>query len=604
MCGLTGFAPNKNKKANIDWIKMIMVYNTARGTDSCGLYINNKVIKGIGVTADARIMLAKEKIKIDNKYENGVIIGHTRKSSYGVKSLENAHPFRIEHEGRVMWIAHNGTIHNIHELAKKYEIDATGMQVDSLILGNIMLQRGYDVLNDYKGGAALLWHFEDQPNILYAFKGASKDFSYKEIEDERPLYIAKTEEGIYVSSIIESLQCLTNKECFTLEPNKVIKITNNKYYEIQVIDREKANLQVFHQVQNGTATKTSTPITTGLFQNTMINDNFNNFVVISEPKHLYLEQSVCFSGVGFLPPKGLFYAKGRFFHNTSSNNAKFSDDCVKLAEGFYDIGFDSKNGFCAIATPSIKDTQFYFYEGVIIITSKIHEFIYIKKHNIQKIKNPTEKIRQLSSFSKHPITYLEQDFDKIKPKYQKFFFMGKDNNNYSFVPSFSYRKYELSVGTLKKIYTSNANDSFILDQDEEEQLDPNSDPNILILGGYMLLRDATKLSSSDLIEEELSWVAADIIYYFDDFDISFSGSEYLLEFISYLVNNHLDGTFDNQDQFDLFVDNFYNSNVFNLKEATKAMFSELDVEQELEEFTDYFMESIKILEENEKGSNV
>lgn len=110
MCGLTGFAPNKNKKANIDWIKMIMVYNTSRGTDSCGLYINNKVIKGIGTTADARMMLAKEKIKIDTKYENGVIIGHTRKSSHGVKSLENAHPFRIEHEGRVMYLAHNGKV--------------------------------------------------------------------------------------------------------------------------------------------------------------------------------------------------------------------------------------------------------------------------------------------------------------------------------------------------------------------------------------------------------------------------------------------------------------------------------------------------------------
>ena len=606
MCGLTGFAPNKNKKANIDWIKMIMVYNTSRGTDSCGLYINNKVIKGIGTTADARMMLAKEKIKIDNNSQNGVIIGHTRKSSHGIKSLENAHPFRIEHEGRVMWIAHNGTIHNIYELAKKYEVDTTGMQVDSLILGNIMLQRGYDVLNNYKGGAALLWHFEDEPNVLYAFKGASKEFTYKEVEDERPLFVAKTDEGIYISSIIESLECLTNKECFTLQANEVIKITNNKYFEVQVIDREKTNLQVFHQVQNGTTTKTNTPITTGLFQNTMISDNFNNFVVISEPKHLYLEQSVCFSGIGLLPSRGLFYAKGRYYFNDSSNNARLGDDCVKLANGFYDITFDSKNGFCAIATPSVKDTTFYFYEGVIIIVSKIYDFIYVKKHNIEKIKNPTEKIRQLSSFSKHPITYLEQDFDKIKSKYRKFFFMGKDNINYSFVPSFSYRKYELSLGTLKKIYTSNENDSFILDNKETE-IDIN-DPNVFIIGGYMLIRDITKLTSSDLIEEELSWLSGDNVYYFDDFGVSFYGSEYLLEFISYLVTNYLHGTFNSQDDMDIFIDNFYSSNIFNLKDAVKAMFHDIDIDQELEEFTDYFMESVKILEENnienEKSSNV
>jgi predicted hydrolase (HD superfamily) len=59
---------------------------------------------------------------------------------------------------------------------------------------------------------------------------------------------------------------------------------------------------------------------------------------------------------------------------------------------------------------------------------------------------------------------------------------------------------------------------------------------------------------------------------------------------------------------DIFIDNFYSSNIFNLKDAVKAMFHDIDIDQELEEFTDYFMEGVKILEENnienEKSSNV
>jgi hypothetical protein len=124
----------------------------------------------------------------------------------------------------------------------------------------------------------------------------------------------------------------------------------------------------------------------------------------------------------------------------------------------------------------------------------------------------------------------------------------------------------------------------------------------------MLIRDITKLTSSDLIEEELSWLSGDNVYYFDDFGVSFYGSEYLLEFISYLVTNYLHGTFNSQDDMDIFIDNFYSSNIFNLKDAVKAMFHDIDIDQELEEFTDYFMEGVKILEENnienEKSSNV
>ena len=45
MCGIFGFI--SSRPADIQKIKILGIYNATRGTDSCGIVINDKIIKGM-----------------------------------------------------------------------------------------------------------------------------------------------------------------------------------------------------------------------------------------------------------------------------------------------------------------------------------------------------------------------------------------------------------------------------------------------------------------------------------------------------------------------------------------------------------------------------
>lgn len=109
-CGLVAFAPKKKREANLDWIKLMLCYNSSRGTDSCGIYINEEIKKGIGQEADVKDWLVKNKLEYVDRNPNKLILAHMRRSSFvhGPKSAEEAHPFTFTHEGKTIIGAHNG----------------------------------------------------------------------------------------------------------------------------------------------------------------------------------------------------------------------------------------------------------------------------------------------------------------------------------------------------------------------------------------------------------------------------------------------------------------------------------------------------------------
>jgi hypothetical protein len=205
-CGLVGWSgPNG---PNPEKIKLLMIWNAwERGKDSTGIYTPSLGVKK-GIT-DARYWMSDLADVKDN-----IFIGHLRAASIGWITKENAHPF---HEGKII-LAHNGTLENHHKLADELNLDDLQWNVDSHVLtyGMAMLPN-HEILNKFLGAAALLWTDTDNPNILYVFRN-----------NERPLFRGNADNGMYFSSIKESLYAVGCTNVKEIKENNVYVINKGK----------------------------------------------------------------------------------------------------------------------------------------------------------------------------------------------------------------------------------------------------------------------------------------------------------------------------------------------------------------------------------------
>lgn len=266
MCGLVGYVGDK--PADINAIKILGMYNTTRGTDSCGISINNKVTKGVDKVANFSNFIENFNLGTSSSHNNYTILAHTRNASQKntKDDAECAHPFEIKNKrGKTILIgAHNGVIYNDDDLAKKYNVKQE--KVDSKTLLSIIAKaktddKMYKVLEDYEGAAVLIWFYPEEPNSLYIWKGASKSYSTSTtFNEDRSLYIyrVKDEKGkftnqYYISSIKESLLAIggelsyresdVNKEpsVTNIEVNSIINIKPGEKIKIRPIKRDNVS---------------------------------------------------------------------------------------------------------------------------------------------------------------------------------------------------------------------------------------------------------------------------------------------------------------------------------------------------------------------------
>ena len=261
MCGISGFI--SNKPGNIDKLKILGLYNTTRGTDSCGIALNNQLVKGVGTIANFSNFIENKILETDVEHKNYTILIHTRNASQ--KSTKDdpecAHPFEIKNKkGKTILVGmHNGVITNETEIAKKYGVKEE--KVDSKTLLSILAKAKTDdkmlkVLQDYEGAAALAWYYADEPNTLYLWKGASKQYSYGAVVEERPLFIYRVKDDtgkftdeFYFSSIRGSLLASGGNTGYaetdvdkepsvkTIESNCLIKIIPGEKFKVRPIKR-------------------------------------------------------------------------------------------------------------------------------------------------------------------------------------------------------------------------------------------------------------------------------------------------------------------------------------------------------------------------------
>ena len=226
MCGLSAYI---GKSPDCFKAKIMMLYNEERGGDSCGIYIYDKLFKDGDKDKKATSFIKSELFPTKPKNnKNKIFIAHNRKGSVGSNNTQNAHPHVINND---MIIVHNGTIKNIKDLCKKYEIEEDSDN-DSYLLGKIIYEKGYSVLDDYKGFASLIWTKKSEPNVLYVFKGSSKtyDGTYAKVEEERPLFYSydKNLDEYFISSLESAILAVSeSKLCYKVLPNVIFKIDFN-----------------------------------------------------------------------------------------------------------------------------------------------------------------------------------------------------------------------------------------------------------------------------------------------------------------------------------------------------------------------------------------
>lgn len=241
MCGIFGYIGKG--QPSIDKIKILGILNDDRGGDSCGIFINGSVSKGIHQQAKFAKFIQEMNLKEPNP-ENNTIIGHTRKKSRGAVTLDNAHPFVIkDKKNDVLVGVHNGTISNADDILEEEGIDDTGINVDSEAIFTAIAfgKSTKKVLESYKGKAVLVWTKPSNPDTVYIFKGASKEFSTStKVTEERPLFYWRYDDGMYISSTKESLLAIGAEpaDVKSFNTNRIYVIKNGKITHTKKIDRE------------------------------------------------------------------------------------------------------------------------------------------------------------------------------------------------------------------------------------------------------------------------------------------------------------------------------------------------------------------------------
>jgi len=256
-CGICAFSPvlkitEAQKNLAYAKMKLLGAYNQERGGDGCGMLLNGQVYKGWRSYQEPKkdTQLFKDFISDPEikalKYEGGVIIIHSRKGTIGGNSKNECHPFELKNgaDPRLnMTIVHNGTISNMYKLCQKYDVPFEDWKVDSHGLAMIMAKSGLEVLKDYEGYAALVWNLEGEPNSLFIYHGLYCEYTTDTIEDsleERPMYVLETPEGMYFSSMENSLDAIaeTGQKVNFVDYNCVYKVKNGKWTNFEYkVDR-------------------------------------------------------------------------------------------------------------------------------------------------------------------------------------------------------------------------------------------------------------------------------------------------------------------------------------------------------------------------------
>lgn len=432
-CGLFGWVGDNMESYNRELVHMKLSYlgqyNMTRGKDSSGLYYDMKVLKAL---------LPFDKFAENGKVSsfvvenNPVILGHARKASVGDVTIKNTQPLMslTNKDSFKFVITHNGTILNYKELASSYKLNfkIKDEYSDSRILGELLYEKGWDILKDYIGTAAFVYIEAPNLDTVYMFKGKSPTYLNGNYEnEERPLYIMKEDGGFYYSSIESSLKAVRlreDTEIVDLPQNIIFKISKGNIQEEYTVDRSKSGQK--EPIYNNTRSfPTLHNDYNSYYKNCVYGySRDNNYESFSElPK----ETCECIDKI--------YFSKGRYYINGY------------LTEGIFHV--DEYGNTYTRAIKEFHTKPYAFIQGVLLKKSSIYQAAF------EKLKEGVDE--QTLQHTLLVNDWVEYPFDRMDTKYGDTKHSSNNIVKYfsgEITPIFHNKTYKIDYGSIKNITTN------------------------------------------------------------------------------------------------------------------------------------------------------
>jgi len=468
-CGIWGISAIKAPTpVQLNMIRMkiaiLGLYNQSRGEHGCGFFVNGSIYKGHNdteVKLDTRLFssyIANYELPLIDITKGNLMICHARQATHGAQTVENNHPFYIKSvsgdEKNDMIIVHNGRIENIWELCRVNDIDHIKIHVDSKALGMLIDKVGVEILEKYKGAAALVWTKKGQPNSLYLYHGATRKTPKGELYEERPMHYMKTPEGIYFSSMASALESIreNRQKVETLEYNTIFRVTNGVITGYRKeINRKDANLEFTYQNQG-------------------INNNIIKNIIksASESASVFEKNSkISLVWKETIPEKAdkdsIYVRFGRYYYKGLLCNGTY---WLKHRGEISDM-------------KDVTAKQYFFYAGVMV--KSLDNFQYLSKEATKGhwISNRTNFAVLISHYSIYPVTNLPTESLEISPETRFMWYLSGRPYEKNIDFKFSSRVYIVSNGYLTGITSSVRGDKALdIDESFQSQLPFNIQKNV------------------------------------------------------------------------------------------------------------------------------
>lgn len=201
-CGLWCYVGNE--PADPFKMKILAMYNLARGEHATGVCVNNVVAKSTKKATDF-LKDNHKLLDVSTTADNFTILGHCRQATahYDKLNVDFAHPHKINlHDNPFLYLVHNGTITNVDDLCQKYKLDYNSSKYsDSIQIAKIITTtwntEEMEIFRDYEGSATLVFYPHSMPNTLFVHRDQMRELFYWQAS-ENQTYISSVKEGLIV----------------------------------------------------------------------------------------------------------------------------------------------------------------------------------------------------------------------------------------------------------------------------------------------------------------------------------------------------------------------------------------------------------------------